>query len=463
MPCCDVPVLNILHEFRALAGIRGRFAHRGHQPPVYDHKAEIKEVRGRRRAWPSGERRVADCGKAARAQRRRRCARRPRLSRGRRVEVDQPRWLRDGPAIHAYVGDAELGRRAVRLLVASDERLSGRERAAHEVARRVAERRPGGGHAQRGAERREYVRVAARRGVGQRVTRAGAVANEQARRELLVLARRDERVEDDLHDGRARARRQRRRRGERVGLEADHGRARERGREDDAAERGRHELEVRDVERLQARHLRDGHGKVEAVEPAAEAGRGRALESAASVRMRWRAVSAGGAVGAMALSVTAPGVPSTSARQHASTGRMHSSTNTGVAGPPSISSPGRTGRKMWCSSFLSPPIMNRSDTRKPSTLRYSPTAISPRNAVSSAAAACTAFSRGSHTRPRPAARQAPSHTTRQPNCCLLARDSGRRRPRGPMTARKARSRRTARAAPTTQKRASSQYMSRFAR
>ena len=45
MPCCDVPVLDILHEFRALAGIRGRNAHRGHQLPVYDHKvkAEIED------------------------------------------------------------------------------------------------------------------------------------------------------------------------------------------------------------------------------------------------------------------------------------------------------------------------------------------------------------------------------------------------------------------------------------
>ena len=43
--CCDVPVLDILHEFRALAGIHGRYAHRAHQPPVYDHKvkAEIED------------------------------------------------------------------------------------------------------------------------------------------------------------------------------------------------------------------------------------------------------------------------------------------------------------------------------------------------------------------------------------------------------------------------------------
>ena len=44
--CCDVPVLDILHEFRALAGIHGRYAHRAHQPPVYDHKvkAEIEDA-----------------------------------------------------------------------------------------------------------------------------------------------------------------------------------------------------------------------------------------------------------------------------------------------------------------------------------------------------------------------------------------------------------------------------------
>ena len=63
--------------------------------------------------------------------------------------------------------------------MAPDERPGGVERAAHEVARRVVERRPGGGHAERGAERRQDVCVAARRGVGQRVARAGAVANEQ--------------------------------------------------------------------------------------------------------------------------------------------------------------------------------------------------------------------------------------------------------------------------------------------
>ena len=44
--CSEVPVLDILHEFRALAGIRGRKAHRGHQPPEYDHtvKVEIEDA-----------------------------------------------------------------------------------------------------------------------------------------------------------------------------------------------------------------------------------------------------------------------------------------------------------------------------------------------------------------------------------------------------------------------------------
>ena len=47
MPCSEVPVLDILlHEFRALAGMRGRNAHRGHQPPKYDHtvKVEIEDA-----------------------------------------------------------------------------------------------------------------------------------------------------------------------------------------------------------------------------------------------------------------------------------------------------------------------------------------------------------------------------------------------------------------------------------
>ena len=46
MPCCDVPILDILREFRELAGIRGRYGHRGHQPPMYDHKvkAEIEDA-----------------------------------------------------------------------------------------------------------------------------------------------------------------------------------------------------------------------------------------------------------------------------------------------------------------------------------------------------------------------------------------------------------------------------------
>ena len=51
MPCSEVPVLDILlHEFRALAGMRGRNAHRGHhfsdQTPKYDHtvKVEIEDA-----------------------------------------------------------------------------------------------------------------------------------------------------------------------------------------------------------------------------------------------------------------------------------------------------------------------------------------------------------------------------------------------------------------------------------
>ena len=36
MPGTEVPVMEILHEFRSLAGIRGRNAHRAQQPPQYD-------------------------------------------------------------------------------------------------------------------------------------------------------------------------------------------------------------------------------------------------------------------------------------------------------------------------------------------------------------------------------------------------------------------------------------------
>ena len=35
MSCEQVPAMEILHEFRSLAGIRGRNAHRPHQPPQY--------------------------------------------------------------------------------------------------------------------------------------------------------------------------------------------------------------------------------------------------------------------------------------------------------------------------------------------------------------------------------------------------------------------------------------------
>ena len=35
---CGGAVMDILNEFRALAGIRGRNAHRGSNPPQYDHR-----------------------------------------------------------------------------------------------------------------------------------------------------------------------------------------------------------------------------------------------------------------------------------------------------------------------------------------------------------------------------------------------------------------------------------------
>lgn len=42
MPCTEVPVMEILHEFRSLAGIRGRNAHRGQQPPQYDTRVKME-------------------------------------------------------------------------------------------------------------------------------------------------------------------------------------------------------------------------------------------------------------------------------------------------------------------------------------------------------------------------------------------------------------------------------------
>jgi len=38
----EVPVMDILNEFRALAGIRGRNAHRATQPPQYDHRVKME-------------------------------------------------------------------------------------------------------------------------------------------------------------------------------------------------------------------------------------------------------------------------------------------------------------------------------------------------------------------------------------------------------------------------------------
>ena len=38
LKCEQVPVELILNEFRALGGIRGRQAHRGADPPKYDHR-----------------------------------------------------------------------------------------------------------------------------------------------------------------------------------------------------------------------------------------------------------------------------------------------------------------------------------------------------------------------------------------------------------------------------------------
>ena len=42
LSCAQVPVMDILNEFRALAGIRGRNAHRGTDPPQYDHRVKVE-------------------------------------------------------------------------------------------------------------------------------------------------------------------------------------------------------------------------------------------------------------------------------------------------------------------------------------------------------------------------------------------------------------------------------------
>ena len=42
LSCEQVPVMDILYEFRALAGVRGRNAHRGQQPPKYDLRAKVE-------------------------------------------------------------------------------------------------------------------------------------------------------------------------------------------------------------------------------------------------------------------------------------------------------------------------------------------------------------------------------------------------------------------------------------
>lgn len=41
LSCEQLPVMDILYEFRALAGVRGRNAHRGQQPPKYDLRAKV--------------------------------------------------------------------------------------------------------------------------------------------------------------------------------------------------------------------------------------------------------------------------------------------------------------------------------------------------------------------------------------------------------------------------------------
>ena len=44
LACSEVPVMDILQEFRLLAGIRGRKAHRGQQPPKYGDTVKVEEA-----------------------------------------------------------------------------------------------------------------------------------------------------------------------------------------------------------------------------------------------------------------------------------------------------------------------------------------------------------------------------------------------------------------------------------
>ena len=42
MSCEQVPAMDILLEFRSLAGVRGRYAHRPHQPPQYETRVKME-------------------------------------------------------------------------------------------------------------------------------------------------------------------------------------------------------------------------------------------------------------------------------------------------------------------------------------------------------------------------------------------------------------------------------------
>ena len=104
------------------------------------------------------------------------------------------------------------------------------------------------------------------------------MGNSEARRDLVVRRRRQEGVEDHLHRRRLRASREVCGGGERVCLDADEAGAGEQPGEGDYRQSGGEELEVRDVEPFQARLVGDRDGEPVAVEPAAQAGAGRALE-----------------------------------------------------------------------------------------------------------------------------------------------------------------------------------------
>ena len=43
LKCEQLPVMSILKEFRDMAGVKGRYAHKPSEPPVYDYQLASKQ------------------------------------------------------------------------------------------------------------------------------------------------------------------------------------------------------------------------------------------------------------------------------------------------------------------------------------------------------------------------------------------------------------------------------------